>query len=53
MRRGDDVLVICDDGSVWLRRPTGWIEEPPIPGSEVNHEKGPQPRDGGGEASAS
>jgi hypothetical protein len=42
MRRGDDVLVICDDGSVWLRRPTGWIEEPPIPGSDANGEKGPQ-----------
>jgi hypothetical protein len=41
MRRGDDVLVICDDGSVWLRRPTGWIEEPPIPGSDANGEKGP------------
>ena len=50
MRRGDDVLVICDDGSVWLRRPTGWIEEPPIPGSEVNHEKRPPQ---GGEASLS
>ena len=42
MRRGDDVLVICDDGSVWLRRPSGWIEEPPIPGSDVNHENGSQ-----------
>lgn len=41
MRRGDDVLVVCDDGSVWLRRPTGWIEEPPIPGSDANGEKGP------------
>ncbi|HET7621565.1 MAG TPA: hypothetical protein VFK39_06665 [Gemmatimonadaceae bacterium] len=40
MRRGDDVLVVCDDGSVWLRRPTGWIEEPPIPGSDANGEKG-------------
>jgi hypothetical protein len=36
MRRGDDVLVVCDDGSVWMRRPTGWIEEPPIPGSDAN-----------------
>lgn len=48
MRRGDDVLVVCDDGSVWMRRPTGWIEEPPIPGSDANGEKGPYPR--GGEA---
>jgi translation initiation factor IF-2 len=48
MRRGDDVLVVCDDGSVWLRRPTGWIEEPPIPGSDANGEKGPSHR--GGEA---
>lgn len=48
MRRGDDVLVVCDDGSVWLRRPTGWIEEPPIPGSDANGEKGAPPR--GGEA---
>lgn len=39
MRRGDDVLVVCDDGSVWLRRPTGWIEEPPIPGSDANGQK--------------
>ena len=45
MRRGEDVLVICDDGSVWLRRPTGWVEEPPIPGSPVNHEKGSPPGD--------
>lgn len=43
MRRGDDVLVICDDGSVWMRRPTGWIEEPPIPGSDANGEKGAPP----------
>lgn len=48
MRRGDDVLVVCDDGSVWLRRPTGWIEEPPIPGSDANGEKKPPQ---GGEAS--
>ena len=40
MRRGDDVLVICDDGSVWLRQPTGWIEQPPVPGTVVNGEKG-------------
>ena len=46
MRRGEDVLVICDDGSVWLRQPTGWIEEPPVPGSEVNHEKGSRQHDG-------
>lgn len=41
MRRDDDVLVICDDGSVWTKRPTGWTEEKPIPGSEeeaVRHE---------------
>ncbi len=47
MRRGDDVLVVCDDGSVWLRRPTGWIEEPPVPGSDANGEKG-RPEAGSG-----
>ncbi len=36
MRRDQDVLVICDDGSVWTKRPTGWTEERPIPGSEVD-----------------
>ncbi|MBX6331928.1 MAG: hypothetical protein IRY91_08775 [Gemmatimonadaceae bacterium] len=49
MRRGDDVLVICDDGSVWIKRPTGWTEEKPIPGSEVATEQaqgpGPEPGD--------
>jgi predicted nucleic acid-binding Zn-ribbon protein len=35
MRRDHDVLVICDDGSVWTKRPKGWTEEKPIPGSEV------------------
>ncbi|HEY7878375.1 MAG TPA: hypothetical protein VIC55_09120 [Gemmatimonadaceae bacterium] len=35
MRRENDVLVICDDGSVWSKRPSGWVQEIPIPGSEV------------------
>lgn len=35
MRRENDVLVICDDGSVWSKRPAGWFQEPAIPGSEV------------------
>jgi hypothetical protein len=35
MRREHDVLVICDDGSVWSKKPTGWTPETPIPGSEV------------------
>ena len=35
MRRDNDVLVICDDGSVWSKKPTGWTPETPIPGSDV------------------
>src|SRR6185312_12448255 len=35
MRRDDDILVICDDGSVWSKRPTGWVQESAVPGSEV------------------
>lgn len=35
MRREHDVLVICDDGSVWSKKPTGWTPETPVPGSEV------------------
>ena len=40
MRRDNDVLVICDDGSVWSKRPTGWVQESAIPGSEVGQEPG-------------
>lgn len=40
MRRENDVLVICDDGSVWSKRPTGWVQESAIPGSEVGQEPG-------------
>lgn len=46
MRREHDILVICDDGSVWRKLPTGWIEEPPIPGSVVD---GEESRTSGGE----
>ena len=37
MRRENDILVICDDGSVWSKRPTGWVQESAVPGSEVEH----------------
>lgn len=40
MRRENDVLVICDDGSVWSKRPTGWVQESGIPGSEGGQEPG-------------
>lgn len=40
MRRENDVLVICDDGSVWSKRPTGWVQESGIPGSEAGQEPG-------------
>lgn len=45
MRREHDVLVICDDGSVWTKRPSGWTQEKPIPGSEVDlsEEPGAEP----------
>jgi hypothetical protein len=43
MRRDNDVLVICDDGSVWSKRPTGWVQESAIPGSEVGQEPGSGP----------
>ncbi|HEX5181343.1 MAG TPA: hypothetical protein VFW04_18575 [Gemmatimonadaceae bacterium] len=40
MRRDDDILVICDDGSVWSKRPTGWVQESAVPGSEVERGSG-------------
>lgn len=43
MRREHDVLVICDDGSVWSKRPTGWFQEAAIPGSEVAQTQSPPP----------
>ncbi|HEX5409096.1 MAG TPA: hypothetical protein VFW89_04935 [Gemmatimonadaceae bacterium] len=33
MRRDNEVLVICDDGTMWARRASGWVQEPPIPGA--------------------
>lgn len=33
VRRDNEVLVICDDGTIWARRPSGWVQEPPIPGA--------------------
>ena len=26
-------IVVCDDGSVWLRRHGEWVEDTPIPGT--------------------
>ena len=49
MRRENDVLVICDDGSVWSKRPTGWVQETAVPGSEVEHGSAPDPGASGGE----
>ena len=48
VRRENDVLVICDDGSVWSKRATGWTEEPSIPGSEVLPEEPPADDASGG-----
>lgn len=45
MRRENDVLVICDDGSVWSKQPTGWVQESAVPGSEI--ERGPTSTPGG------
>lgn len=33
VRRDNEVLVICDDGTIWARRSSGWVQEPPIPGA--------------------
>jgi hypothetical protein len=49
MRRENDVLVICDDGSVWSKRPTGWVQETAVPGSEVEHGSESNPPASGGE----
>ena len=49
MRRENDVLVICDDGSVWSKRPTGWVQETAVPGSEVEHGSASNPTASGGE----
>lgn len=43
MRRENDVLVICDDGSVWSKRPTGWVQEPAIPGTDDAAARAPAP----------
>jgi predicted nucleic acid-binding Zn-ribbon protein len=39
MHLDDEVLVICDDGSVWTKRPSGWLEEPPVPGSPMEQSR--------------
>lgn len=46
MRRDNDVLVICDDGTVWSKRPTGWVQEAGIPGTE--HDVSRRMEDSGG-----
>jgi hypothetical protein len=33
MREGETLLVVCDDGAVWERGPSGWREAAPLPGS--------------------
>jgi hypothetical protein len=39
MHLDDEVLVICDDGSVWTKRPSGWLEERPVPGSPMEQSR--------------
>jgi hypothetical protein len=36
VRQNDEVLVVCDDGSVWKKTELGWRESPPIPGSATS-----------------
>jgi len=33
VKRGDEVLVVCDDGSAWIRNDRGWREVTPVPGT--------------------
>ena len=41
-----EVMVICSDGSVWLRRETeDWREGTPIPGSRWEDEKAKEERE--------
>ncbi|MFN2400366.1 MAG: hypothetical protein ABR543_17265 [Gemmatimonadaceae bacterium] len=34
MRVGDETLVVCDDGSVWSKRASGWVQQQDLPGTK-------------------